>query len=82
MASKFIRFEQVKDMGTTKEWEVVSVRDNGPLGCIEWNYGWRQYVFRPDLETEWSWDCLQSIVDFLKEQNRLHREQKAEEAKA
>jgi hypothetical protein len=44
------------------------------LGGIEFDGGWRQYVFNPDNGTQWSAGCMQKIVDFI---NELNEEWKA-----
>jgi len=40
------------------------------LGTIGWHPGWKQYVFRPQDDTEWSEDCHADIGKFLHELNK------------
>jgi len=44
------------------------------IGGIEWSGRWRQYVFTPDKDTQWSNSCLRKIIDFIDKINKAHRE--------
>ena len=50
----------------TKVFEVASKHDDSILGMIQWDGGWRQYVFEPCENCKWSWDCLSQLSDFIK----------------
>jgi len=39
------------------------------LGDIEYNHGWECYVFQPEIAIEFSYDCLQEIIDYMKNLN-------------
>ena len=43
------------------------------LGIIQFNGGWRQFVFMPQPETYWSKGCLQRINEFLDKLNKEFR---------
>ena len=47
------------------------------LGVIQFNGGWRQFVFMPQPDTYWSRGCLEKINEFLdilnKDFRRKHR---------
>jgi len=51
---------------TTKSYYVMSKFDQSYLGTVQWERGWRQYVFYPNNECMWSWDCLNELSDFIK----------------
>ncbi len=42
-------------------------KQNEIIGWILWRPGWRQYIFSPEQETNWSWDCLKEVSDFIKQ---------------
>ena len=44
------------------------------LGTIEFSGRWRQYVFIPDENTQWSAGCLNNIIGFIQEINQKWRE--------
>jgi len=60
--------ESVEERPKTNVFLVKSKHDDTNLGVIEWNGAWRQYCFYPntDIETQWSWDCLQELTDYIK----------------
>lgn len=39
------------------------------LGTIAWYSGWKQHVFQPDGDTEFSFDCLEDIAAKVKSMN-------------
>ena len=43
------------------------------IGDIKWNCGWRRYTFQPDANTVWDSECMQGIVDLLREINKEHK---------
>lgn len=43
------------------------------LGRIKWSGAWRQYVFCPEPDTQWSAGCQQGITDFMKLLTKAHR---------
>ena len=43
------------------------------IGGIKWSGRWRQYVFEPEAETQWSMICLKNITIFLLNINADHR---------
>jgi hypothetical protein len=60
-------FKEVPVAGKiTKVWEILSCHNNSSLGLIKWNSGWRCYVFEPDFNCIWSWDCLKELSEFIK----------------
>ncbi len=50
----------------TLRWAVMD-RHGGDLGMIEWDNGWRQYVFFPHALAQFSAGCLSDIAAFLAE---------------
>ena len=63
--SEYLEFQQVPFKGKTKRFEVISKMHGYSLGRIQWESGWRQYVFSPAYPTIWNKDCLKYIEDFL-----------------
>jgi hypothetical protein len=55
----------------TRTWGVNSKR-GALLGYIEWLPAWRQYVFIPSPDTEYSHECLSDLAGFLKDRTREH----------
>lgn len=48
----------------TLRWAVFD-RHGGDLGLIEWDNGWRQYVFIPSPACQFSAGCMVDIAHFL-----------------
>ena len=71
--NKYIHFELTEDTGKTQSWIVVNKTSGYHLGLITWYSGWRQYVFRPDGDSEYNYSCLDTINDFIKLLNKEHR---------
>ena len=46
-------------------WLVRSIKSGVVLGGIEWYAPWRQYVFQPERDTEYSPDCLRALAAFM-----------------
>jgi hypothetical protein len=68
----------------TKVWSLRKDDDKGLghlLGVVCFRYGWRQYVFAPENNTDWSKGCLEFVSQFLEYQNALWREEKNEKRK-
>jgi hypothetical protein len=60
--------------GKTKLITVLSEHDDYKLGEISWCFGWRQYVFLPNVDTQWSHDCLEDLKNFIVQLNKEHKE--------
>lgn len=52
--------------GKTQLFLVYSIHDEALLGEIKWLGKWRQYVFHPEENCVWSWDCLKELSEFIK----------------
>lgn len=74
--SKHLLFNQVPFDGKTKKVCVTSSHDFSVLGYIGWHGGWRQYVFHPNIDCLWSWDCLKDLSEYIKNlmDERRHRQ--------
>lgn len=60
---KFIYFEQhpsEKDVCVC-----FNKKENYPLGRVEWDKQWKQFVFSPAPETQFSVGCMQDVIDFI-----------------
>ena len=66
MKGKYLEFRVIGEKPKTKVYGVFETRTGDLIGTIYWWGRWRQYVFEPDEETIWSWDCLQTISEFIK----------------
>lgn len=51
---------------STLKWAVVASRSGAVLGRIEWRSSWRQYVFLPNRNSEYSAGCMEDLARFLK----------------
>jgi hypothetical protein len=65
--TKWMMITCIKDTGKTKTYALHSKDGNFHLGTVAWFSRWRQYAFMPYGETVFEKQCLQDIVDFLKE---------------
>lgn len=63
----------------TKIFELCSKSSNVGLGMIYYYPAWRRFVFAPDNEAMFDPRCLEDIVKFLNEQNKLHKLQLIQE---
>lgn len=67
MGSKHLNFKEADNVGCkTKVFVVSSAYDDSFLGEIKWYGGWRQYIFIPNADTIWSYDCLNDLSIFIK----------------
>lgn len=57
----------------TKVWEIVSTKNNITLGIVIWHSPWRKFVFKPEFQTLFSIDCLEDIIKFIDQKQRLHK---------
>ena len=71
---KFMRVErnEIEENGKTCIWAVLS-NDDSQLGTIEWETGWRQYVFVPGACTIYSAGCLRDMASFLEKSRNTRR---------
>lgn len=65
--SDYIRFETYAKKLKTKVYGVVNIKSGFRIGIIKWYSAWRQYCFYPDEETIFNTECMQYIIDFIKE---------------
>ena len=62
-----LEFMEMKyDDGTTY-WEVWN-KKNEELGFVFYNKKWKKWVWEQGMSIIMSWDCLQEVVDFMKQQ--------------
>jgi len=67
---KFIHFEEIPYLqtGKTKHYDCLNNRTNDSLGIVEWERGWRQYIFNPSSTSViFSVGCMLDIIDFIKQ---------------
>ena len=56
----------------TKTWTIWD-RHGGILGYVSWSRSWRQYVFCPGPDCDFSAGCLTEIAGFIGEQMRARK---------
>lgn len=64
---EYLEFNRIEIKRKTKVFEVRNKETDYYLGDIEWDCGWRQYVFiqRIDEKIKMSRGCERQIADFL-----------------
>ena len=67
MAKKYIEFRLINFPDGDKEW-LVKTYKGASIARIEYYSRWKRWVLAPVFESVWTSECLQQIVDFLKEQ--------------
>lgn len=77
--NKHLHFNEIKDTGKTKVWEIQNSHQGCLIGIIKWNGGWRKYCFYPYDETVYDSRCLDRIVEFMNEQMEARRLKKMDE---
>lgn len=78
---QYLEVEQLPDIPgrKTHKWSIKSKGEGGVvLGETHWYNSWRQYVFAPFSDTEYSAGCLADIERFLKEANEQARRARGE----
>lgn len=58
----------------TKSWEICSKYSNITLGVIYWHNNWKQYVLEPLLQTVYSVDYMENIIQFINQQLKEKKE--------
>lgn len=46
---------------------VLTNKDDGIIGIIEWYFRWRQWIFMPHANAVFSVDCLADIADAIQQ---------------
>jgi hypothetical protein len=65
---KYIEMVDVTaDSMKTKRFMVMNKAHGDLLGEIKWEFGWRQYVFAPSMDTIFSVGCMEDIISFIAE---------------
>ena len=63
---KYIEFKVIDKKPKTYIISVIEIRTKETLGMIKWYGPWRQYIFEPLHDTFYSWDCLETISNYIK----------------
>ena len=71
--NKYLIFTLTDIGAKTCVWNVVSKNNGIILGTIKWYGPWRQYCFYPCYETIYNKDCLNVIIEFIKENKDKRR---------
>lgn len=74
--SKYLKFELIEEKPKTKVYAIVSKSDNSRLAVVKWYPNWRCYAFYPENRTIWEDDCLNAIVQFLKDLKNEKKDEK------
>ena len=64
--AKYITFNRVDDVNNKPAYDVKNKKGGYPLGFIEWCDEWKQYIFCPEGDMQFSVDCLEDIIEFTK----------------
>lgn len=64
---KHIYFEKIEQKPKTSVWICMNKNYQHELGTVEYYAAWRQYVFCPYDETQFSGGCLNDVEVFMKE---------------
>lgn len=67
MDYKYIEMREVVKKPKTSVYAVFNKSHVDLLGYIKWHPPWRQYCFFPEEETVWNMNCLNDVVDFIKQ---------------
>lgn len=67
--NKYIDFEEINLPNGKKEVYLANKKSGEILGEINYYSAWRQYTFKPYSDTVYSFDCLDTISQALKELN-------------
>lgn len=62
---KFVEAPRLPVDRKTSVWSVMNIRHNDQIGIIQWDGGWRQYVFTAFPSTIWSSGCLKDVQEFI-----------------
>lgn len=65
---KYIHFEKNPAKQKPDGWVCKNKRSKHVLGWIDYDNQWCQYIFLPASHTQFSADCFEDIVDFMKNQ--------------
>ena len=65
--AKFIIFDRVGDINNRPAYDVKNKKGGYLLGFIEYCKEWKQYIFCPEEEMQFSQDCLVDIIKFIEE---------------
>ena len=71
--TKYMVFQEIRDTGKTKLWEVRNKVSGDLLGQVRWYGPWRQYCFMPKSCTVFSGTCNTEISTFIEEQMAMRR---------
>ena len=73
--AKWIRFVSrgIAPGRKTAQWSVVANQGGDLLGNVQWDTGWRRYIFAPAEMTSFEQDCLRDIAAFIEDETRKHK---------
>ena len=67
-----IKTEEIQNR-KTPIYHIISKNSEDEIGIIKWFGAWRKYCFFPNGNTVWDNKCLQYIINFLNEKNKIRR---------
>lgn len=71
---KHLKFNEIKDTGKTKVWEIENKHQNTTIGLIKWNGGWRKYCLFPYEDTMFDTKCIKTIMEFIDDRMNERKE--------
>lgn len=73
--TKYLTFYKAGEYPKTEHWVIASRTDSYILAQVKWYGPWRQYIMFPESgNILFNKDCLQDIVNFLKDLNKEYKE--------
>ena len=64
--SKFMRIEKEENEDGV-EYNIFNIKTGEYLGFIEYDTGWKKWVFSPDEMTYYDVTCLKDIIQYLED---------------
>ena len=77
--SKYIEFKLIEKKPKTNVYSVKRLDSDISLGTIQWYSAWRQYCFFPLPHTIFNHDCMQYIIDYIKELMEMRKLERVRE---
>lgn len=71
---KVLLASELETKRKTNRYVVLNRKSGVVLAEIYWNGPWRQYCFFPEPQYVWSSSCLDTIIEFVKEINKTHKD--------
>ncbi len=64
---QYLTFVKTADKPKTSVWSCRNRHFGEELGTVQWDFGWRQYIYSPAVQAVYSAGCLSDIADFIQQ---------------